>query len=142
MPIPVVPLSDTQIRKAKPRERTYKRFDGGGLYLEVIPSGSKLWRMKFRQASARKAGSRSDHIRKCRSVRRVPAATSRAHFSGVAKIQRKRVAAPRPCDRWRRPTRSRWWPFAQLGIAPSVCARHAPLDNAFVHSFNLDRLCL
>jgi len=32
--------------------------------------------------------------------------------------------------------------FAQLGIAPSVCARHAPLDNAFVHSFILDRLSL
>ncbi|WP_373994862.1 Arm DNA-binding domain-containing protein [Duganella sp. HH101] len=33
--------------------RTYKLFDGGGLYLEVIPSGSKLWRMKFRQARTR-----------------------------------------------------------------------------------------
>jgi integrase len=55
MPIPVAPLSDTQIRKAKPRERTYKLFDGGGLYLEVIPSGSKLWRMKFRQASGKES---------------------------------------------------------------------------------------
>src|SRR5471030_2185102 len=55
MPIPVVPLSDTQIRKAKPRERTYKLFDGGGLYLEVIPSDSKLWRMKFRQASGKES---------------------------------------------------------------------------------------
>jgi hypothetical protein len=42
MPIPVVPLSDAEVRKAKPREWTYKLFDGGGFYFEVVPSGSKL----------------------------------------------------------------------------------------------------
>ena len=27
-----------------------KHFDGGGLYLEVLPSGSRNWRLKYRHA--------------------------------------------------------------------------------------------
>lgn len=41
-------LSDVEIRQAKPQDKPYKLFDGGGLYLEVTPSGGKLWRYKFR----------------------------------------------------------------------------------------------
>lgn len=33
---------------AKPKDKAYKLFDGGGLYLEVKPPNSKLWRMKYR----------------------------------------------------------------------------------------------
>lgn len=31
----------------KPKEKAYKVGAGGGLYLEVRPSGSKLWRLKY-----------------------------------------------------------------------------------------------
>jgi integrase len=41
-------LTDTVIRAAKPREKAYKLFDGFGVYLEVTPTGSKLWRLKYR----------------------------------------------------------------------------------------------
>lgn len=41
-------LSDLQIRKAKPKERPYKLADGAGLYLLVNPTGSRLWRWKYR----------------------------------------------------------------------------------------------
>ena len=41
-------LSDTEIRKIKPAEKRQRLFDGGGLYLEVAPTGGKLWRLKFR----------------------------------------------------------------------------------------------
>lgn len=41
-------LTDIQIRSAKPTERAYKLFDGGGLYLEVSPKGGKWWRYKYR----------------------------------------------------------------------------------------------
>ena len=44
-----VSLTEMQVRNAKPRERPYKLFDGGGLYLEVATSGSRIWRLKFRQ---------------------------------------------------------------------------------------------
>ena len=42
-----------QVKNAKPQDKPYKLFDGGGLYLEVTPLGSKLWRMKFRQANGK-----------------------------------------------------------------------------------------
>ena len=40
-------LTDTEIRKAKPRERAYPLSDGAGLYLSVTPSGGKLWRWGY-----------------------------------------------------------------------------------------------
>jgi len=43
-----MPLSDIAIKKAKSSDKKQKMFDGGGLYLEVAPSGGKLWRFKYR----------------------------------------------------------------------------------------------
>ena len=43
-----MPLTDAQIRNAKPAAKPVRLFDGGGMYLEVSPSGGKLWRMKYR----------------------------------------------------------------------------------------------
>lgn len=52
MPRHTQPLNDLTIRKAKPKEKAYKLFDGGGLYVEIKPSGSKLWRLKFQYAGS------------------------------------------------------------------------------------------
>jgi hypothetical protein len=41
-------LTDLQIRNAEPREKPYKRGDGGGLYLLINPDGSKWWQYKYR----------------------------------------------------------------------------------------------
>lgn len=41
-------VSDTRLRAAKAADKPYKIACGGGLYLEVMPSGSKLWRWKYR----------------------------------------------------------------------------------------------
>jgi integrase len=41
-------LTDPKIRQAKAADKPYKLFDGGGLFLLVQPSGSKLWRLKYR----------------------------------------------------------------------------------------------
>ena len=43
-----MPLTDTAIRAIKPTGKTANLFDGGGLYLEVAPSGGKWWRLKYR----------------------------------------------------------------------------------------------
>lgn len=43
-----MPLSDVAIRTAKPREKPYKLADGGGMYLEISPSGGRWWRLKYR----------------------------------------------------------------------------------------------
>ena len=41
-------LSNTQIQKARPGEKSYRLYDEKGLYLEVAKSGGKLWRLKYR----------------------------------------------------------------------------------------------
>lgn len=49
-----MPLPDTTIRNAKPADKARKLFDGGGLYLEVAPSGGKWWRLKYRYGGKEK----------------------------------------------------------------------------------------
>jgi integrase len=41
-------LTDTACKQAKPTGKTVRLFDGGGLYLEVSPSGGRWWRLKYR----------------------------------------------------------------------------------------------
>jgi len=41
-------LTDAKCRSAKPRDKSYKLADGRGLYLEVLPSGYRSWRWKYR----------------------------------------------------------------------------------------------
>ena len=43
-----MPLTDTSIRGLKPDVKPRKYFDGGGLFLYIPTSGSKLWRMAYR----------------------------------------------------------------------------------------------
>jgi hypothetical protein len=41
-------LTDAKIKTAKPGDKPFRTFDGGGLYLEITPTGGKLWRLKYR----------------------------------------------------------------------------------------------
>lgn len=40
-------LTNVTCTNAKPKDKPYKLFDSGGLFLQVYPSGSKLWRLKY-----------------------------------------------------------------------------------------------
>jgi hypothetical protein len=53
MPKRVLPLTDIQVRNAKPRAKKYKLADGAGMYLEVNPTGSRIWRMSYTQANGK-----------------------------------------------------------------------------------------
>lgn len=44
----IQPLSELQVKNAKPATKETKLFDGAGLFLLVTPSGGKLWRLKYR----------------------------------------------------------------------------------------------
>lgn len=37
------PLTDTEIKKAKPKDKIYTLSDGHGLQLRIKPNGSKMW---------------------------------------------------------------------------------------------------
>ncbi|HDY9258281.1 tyrosine-type recombinase/integrase [Pluralibacter gergoviae] len=41
-------LTATEIKAAKPKDKAYKLSDGGGMYLEIFPNGTKSWRLKYR----------------------------------------------------------------------------------------------
>jgi hypothetical protein len=49
-----VPLTDTEVRTAKILDKPYKLADERGLYLLVNPTGSRLWRLKYRVAGVEK----------------------------------------------------------------------------------------
>jgi integrase len=49
-----MPLTDVEIRNARPREKAYRLADGAGMYLEVSPAGGKYWRLKYRIAGKEK----------------------------------------------------------------------------------------
>jgi hypothetical protein len=41
-------LTDAMVRKAKPRAKSYRLFDGDGLTLRVSPTGAKSWQLRYR----------------------------------------------------------------------------------------------
>ena len=46
-------LSHTAVSNAKPKNKVYKLFDGGGLHLLIKPSGYKCWKYDYRLDAAR-----------------------------------------------------------------------------------------
>lgn len=48
------PLSDTEIKAAKPKETDYSLYDGDGLELLIKSSGSKLWQFRYYRPLTRK----------------------------------------------------------------------------------------
>ena len=47
MPKLVRPLSDAEIKKAKPKDKQYKLSDGAGMSLMIFPNGTKSWRLDY-----------------------------------------------------------------------------------------------
>ncbi|MFZ6751523.1 Arm DNA-binding domain-containing protein [Undibacterium sp. Ren11W] len=48
MPKLAIPLTDIQVRTAKPKDKAHKLADGGGMYLLVNTDGTKYWRLDYR----------------------------------------------------------------------------------------------
>lgn len=43
------PLTNTEVAKAKPKDKPYRLYDGGGLILNVATSGTKTWYYQFKR---------------------------------------------------------------------------------------------
>ena len=71
-----MPLTDVACRNAKASDKPIKLFDGQGLYLLVQPSGSKLWRLKYRFEGKEKLSTAAVQTRG--AVRAAPAARRRS----------------------------------------------------------------
>lgn len=49
-----MPLTETKLRSLKSKDKPYKVADQRGLYIEVTPSGGKLWRFRYRVGKTEK----------------------------------------------------------------------------------------
>ena len=49
-----MPLTDIQIKNFKPLAKPFRKSDGGGLFIEVKPNNSKLWKMAYRHSGKQK----------------------------------------------------------------------------------------
>lgn len=49
-----MPLTDVRLKTLKPEAKTYKKADAEGLFIQVEPNGSKLWRFRYRFALKQK----------------------------------------------------------------------------------------
>lgn len=47
-------ISDIKLKTAKPKEQRYRIQVGGNTYLEVLPTGHKVWRMRFNDPRTKK----------------------------------------------------------------------------------------
>lgn len=48
-------LTELTIKQAKPQGKKYRLADGGGLALEVMPTGAKYWRLRYRHPQTQKS---------------------------------------------------------------------------------------
>lgn len=59
MPKLTKPLTNTEVKQARPRDKVYTLSDGEGLQLRVKPNGSKLWLLDYRRPYTKKRTSLS-----------------------------------------------------------------------------------
>ena len=53
------PLTNTEVKQAKPKDKVYSLSDGGGLQLRIKPTGSKLWLLDYYRPFTKKRTSLS-----------------------------------------------------------------------------------
>ncbi|MBU2648364.1 tyrosine-type recombinase/integrase [bacterium] len=78
MAIKTKPLTNTEVKQAKPKEKLYKLYDGEGLQLRIMPSGSKVWLFDYKRPYTKK--------RTCLSLGAYPALS-------IAEARKKRTEA-------------------------------------------------
>jgi integrase len=78
MAIKTKPLTNTEVKQAKPKEKLYKLYDGEGLQLRITPSGSKVWLFDYKRPYTKK--------RTCLSLGAYPALS-------IAEARKKRTEA-------------------------------------------------
>ncbi|MDR1647775.1 MAG: integrase arm-type DNA-binding domain-containing protein [Zoogloeaceae bacterium] len=98
-----MPLTDTAVKNTKPADKPFKLTDEKSLYLHVMPTGGKLWRMQYRfegrqkvlafgaypDVSLKEARERRDEARKLLANGTDPGAVKKAQKKAV-KVEQER----------------------------------------------------
>ncbi|MET0043383.1 MAG: integrase arm-type DNA-binding domain-containing protein [Candidatus Thiodiazotropha sp. 6PLUC3] len=106
-----MPLTDSAIRNAKPKEKNYKLADGGGLYLLVTTKGGKWWRLDYRFNGKRKTlsmGVYPDVTLKSARDRRAEAKTQLADGIDPGETRKATKASKSEADGFEAVARE-WW---------------------------------
>lgn len=123
-----MPLTDIKIRQAKPADKPIKLADTAGLYLEVKPNGSKLWRYRYRIAGRENLYAIGDYpsvsladARKARDEARdlIKLGRHPAHARQSERTQQINANAltfKAIAEEWISKKRSRWAPYYLLQI--------------------------
>ncbi len=91
MPRIATPLTDTEIKNAKPEEKKYKLNDGNGLYLIVNPKGTKSWKLDYKIGDARKEMTLGSYpIVTLKDAREKALVFKRKIFNGTDPLEEKR----------------------------------------------------
>jgi integrase len=89
-----MPLTEVAIKGAKPRPKTYKMSDGGGLYLLVKTDGGRYWRLDYRLHGKRKTLAIGVYPQVALADARTARDEARAHLAeGKDPSAQKRLAA-------------------------------------------------
>lgn len=116
-------LTDKAIGNAKPGATPAKLTDGGGLYLEVRPTGAKLWRYRYRIAGKENLFAAGEYVRA--PSRETPEQAETRRNAGRLTLAEARVK------------REEWRALVKQGIHPSHhrqaarLATHAENANTF-----------
>ena len=118
-----MPLTDVEVRSAKPKSASYKLADAEGMYLLVTPTGAKYWRLKYRYGGKEKVLAlgvypevRLPDARKRRADAKAALAESRD--PGFERKSEKRVAAFRAGNTFEGVARE-WWKTKSDGWSAS-----------------------
>lgn len=157
MPKLAKPLSDTQIRRARAGAKPLKLYDGHGLYLEILPAGSRFWRYRYRQPNGKETSitfgsypelSLADARRKCSEARRlVMDGTDPVQFRNQLRRQSAEASANtfrQVATEWHALKAKSWSPayaknvlhrleldiFPDLGSTPVALVSHRDIINA------------
>jgi len=95
-------LSDTAIKNAKPRAVPFKLVAGKGLYLEIRPSGSKLWRYRYRIAGKENVFALGEYVAAPRGETEAEAGLEDRETARVSPARGQPVAAEKHVARLRR----------------------------------------
>lgn len=118
-----MPLTDIEVRNAKPKSAPYKLTDAEGMYLLVKPSGAKYWRLKYRYGGKEKVLAlgvypdvRLPDARKRRADAKASLTENRD--PGFERKSEKLVAAFRAGNTFEGVARE-WWETKRQGWSPS-----------------------
>lgn len=126
---PAAKLSDMRVRSAVAKEKPYKLSDGNGLYLLVNPTGSKIWRWKYRVAAPdgpieklMTIGSYGTvSLAEARRIRQTAAARLADGFDPMAERKSEKLARRVAVGNSFTAVTEAWWEHWQVGKSP----RHA-----------------